>query len=257
MKRVMKIADKGAGGDAERESSPAEKRVEYTQTRCIDVPAETLKKNRVIMGMDNDAATTAYKMLRTQVLQRMKAHNWTSLAITSPGAGEGKTLTAINLAISLAREVNHTVLLVDADLRRPSISRYFGYTPEFGLYDYLVNDVHLPQIMFNPGIERLVILPGVNSVPNSSELLSAPKMVRLAEELKTRYPERLVLFDMPPLLAADDLLAFSPNIDAALLVMQEGKTKKEELRHAMDLLQAMNVVGTVLNQTTEASAAYY
>jgi capsular exopolysaccharide synthesis family protein len=255
VKRVVKIAENGA--DAERESSLAEKRVVYTQTRRIDVPAETLKKNRVIVGLDNDAATTSYKMLRTQVLQRMTANGWSSLAVTSPCAGEGKTLTAINLAISLAREVNHTVLLVDADLRRPRISHYFGYTPEFGLYDYLVNDIDLTQIMFNPGIERLVILPGMNSVPGSSELLSAPKMVRLAEELKSRYSERIVLFDMPPLLAADDLLAFSPNIDAALLVVQEGKTKKEELRQAMDLLQTVNVVGTVLNRATEASAAYY
>jgi len=256
VKRVIKIADKGSSGDFEWESTLAEKRIVYTQTRRIDVPAETLKRNRVILGTNNDAVTTAYKMLRTQVLQRKTAHGWTSLAVTSPNTGEGKTLTAINLAISLAREVNHTVLLVDADLRRPRISHYFGHSAEFGLYDYLVNDVELSQIMVNPGIERLVILPGVNSVLSSSELLSAPKMVRLAEELKSRYPERLILFDMPPILVADDLLAFSPNIDAALLVVQEGKTKKEELRHAMDLLQTVNVVGTVLNRTTEASAAY-
>lgn len=257
MKRIMKIADKDAGITEERKSFQDEQRVVYTQTRCIDVSLETFKKNRIITGLDNDVVTTAYKMLRTQILQRMTAHGWTSLAITSPSAGEGKTLTAINLAVSLAREVNHTVLLVDADLRRPRVSHYFGHTPELGLHDYLINSAELPQILFNPGIERLVILPGARSVVGSSELLSAPIMVRLTEELKSRYPERLVLFDMPPILAADDLLAFSPNIDAALLVVQEGKTKKGELRRAMDLLHTVNVVGTVLNQTNEASAAYY
>ena len=257
VKRVMKIADKGAADvGVKRESSPSEQHVEYTQTRCIDVPAETLKNNRVIMGMENDAATTAYKMLRTQVLQRMATNGWTSLAITSPGPGEGKTLTAINLAISLAREVNHTVLLVDTDLRRPRVSQYFGHIPEYGLCDYLINDRQLPEILFNPGIERLVILPGVNSVSSSSELLSAPKMVRLAEELKTRYPERIVLFDMPPLLAADDLLAFSPNFDAVLLVVNEGKTRKDELRRAMEMLQSVNVIGTVLNQLQDVELSY-
>ncbi len=257
MERVIKIAEKGPVFGAPRDAPLSETRVVYTQTRRVDVPAATLNKNRIITGLENDATTTAYKMLRTQVLRRMTAHGWTSLAVTSAGSGDGKTLTAINLAISLAREVNHTVLLVDADLRRPSISRYFGYTPTAGLSDYLLDEIPLSEVLFNPGIERLVILPGGNPIANSSELLSAPKMVRLAEELKTRYPARLVLFDMPPLLAADDLLAFAPNIDAALLVVREGKTHKDELKAAMEMLQVVNVLGTVLNQTADASAGYY
>ena len=256
LKRIMRIADKSQGIGSEPETIKSDRQVVYTHTRSIDIDPEVLQRNRVITGLENDAVTTAYKMLRTQVLHRMTIQGWTSLAITSAGAGEGKTLTSINLAISLAREVNHTVLLVDADLRRPSISRYFGYTPKFGLCDYLLDNIELSETLFNPGIERLVILPGGNPLPNSSELLSAPKMVNLAEELKTRYSERLVLFDVPPLLMADDLLAFSPNVDAALLVVHEGKTRKDELRRSMELLEEMNLVGTVLNNVKQAPPPY-
>ena len=97
----------------------------------------------------------AYRMLRTRVLQTLRENNWTSVAVTGPASGCGKTLTAINLAISLAMEVTHTVLLVDLDLRKPSIHEYFGYQPETGLSDYLLNDTPINQIMFSPNIERL------------------------------------------------------------------------------------------------------
>ena len=230
--------------------------VTYTMTRRIDMPAEALKKKRIVSGVENDATGAAYKLLRTQILQRMKSHGWNTLAVTSTAPGEGKTLTAINLAISIARDLNHTVLLVDADLRRPSISRYFGCSLKFGLYDYLVHEVALPEILFNPGIDRLVVLPGSNSVSNSSELLTSPKMVHLAEEMKGRYAGRIVIFDMPPLLVTDDVLAFAPHLDAALLVLQDGKTRKQGLMRALEMLQVVNVVGTVLNMAQQTSQPY-
>ena len=187
----------------------------------------------------------------------MKDNHWNTLAITSPGTGEGKTLTSVNLAISLAREVNHTVLLVDLDLRRPSVSSCFGYAPEYGLNDYLEYNISLSEILINPEIERLVILPGREATFNSSELLSSPKMVELVDELKTRYPTRIVIFDMPPMLIADDVLVFTPYVDAFLLVIEEGKTKENELLRSVDLLKQSNVIGTVLNKSTEVMSNYY
>src|SRR3990167_7321772 len=97
----------------------------YSQTRTIDVAKDFLREKRVISGLEHDAFTDAYKILRTQVLQRLRESRWNSLAVTSPGENEGKTLTAINLAISLAMEVDCTVLLVDADLRHPRVHQYF------------------------------------------------------------------------------------------------------------------------------------
>ena len=115
--------------------------IHYTQTRVIRVAPEVLRRNRVISGTGDAGVVDAYRMLRTRVLQQMQEHGWKSLAITSPGPSEGKTLTAVNLALSLAMEVNHTVLLVDLDLRRPTVHRLFGYEPESGVADYLFSDM--------------------------------------------------------------------------------------------------------------------
>ena len=219
-----------------QEKAPVEQKIVYTQTRRIEVSPEYLRQQRVISG-EADPVATYYSVLRTHVAQRMRANQWRSLAVTSPAKGAGKSLTAVNLAISLAREVNQTVLLVDLDLKRPRVRSCF--TPEHlpGVSDYLLEDSPLSELLFNPGVERLVVLPGHKSLTHSSEMLSSPKMVHLVEEMKSRYPSRLVIFDMPPVLACDDVLAFSPYFDAALLVAEEGETREEDLKRSIELLK--------------------
>ncbi len=228
---------------------PAE--ITYTQTRKVSLYPGWLRQNRIITGAVIDAYARAYKVLRTQVSQRMRQQGWRTLGVTSPGPREGKTLTAINLAISLALEANQTVLLVDADLRQPSVHAYFGFDVEYGLRDYLLEATPLEQILVNPEIRRLVVLPGGAPLANSSELLSSPVMLRLVQEVKRRYPSRLVVFDLPPVLTADDVLAFSPYLDASLLVVEEGRTLRDEAARAAELLQAANhnLIGTVLNKS--------
>ena len=224
--------------------------VTYTHTRTVDTPKNFLQERRIISGFEQNAFTDAYKILRTQVLQRLREKGWNSLAITSPGINEGKTVTAINLAISLAMEVNYTVLLVDADLRHPSVHTYFGLGTEYGLSDYLTADKPLSELLIHPAeVPRFVVLPGGGPLANSSEMLSSPKMMRLVEELKTRYPSRIVLFDLPPLLSTADALAFSPYVDAALLVIEEGKTQAQDVKYAIGLLQGTTLIGTVLNKS--------
>jgi capsular exopolysaccharide synthesis family protein len=224
--------------------------VVYTHTRTVKVSESHLQAKRVISGSERNAYTEAYKILRTQIQQRLRERGWNSLAITSAGINEGKTLTAINLAISLAMEVNHTVLLVDADLRHPSVHKYFGFETKLGLSDYLTTDVPLSELLVHPeNIPRFVILPGGTPLSNSSEMLNSPKLVRLVEELKTRYPSRIILFDLPPLLSAADTLAFSPYVDAALLVIEDGKTQAQDLKDATGLLQGTTLIGSVLNKS--------
>lgn len=224
--------------------------IAYTRTRTVAMAEDLLRERRIISGLEHNAFTDAYRILRTQVLQRLKEKGWNCLAVTSPGFHEGKTLTSINLAISLAMEVDHTVLLVDADLRYPRIQNYFDLDAEKGLSEYLQDNIPLDELLVHPAnIPRFVILPAGKSLINSSEMLNSPKMVRLVEELKTRYPSRIVLFDLPPLLSAADALAFSPYVDAALLVIEEGKTQAEDLKRAMGLLEGTNVIGTVLNKS--------
>ena len=240
----------GGAGTAPAARSEAEPIV-YTQTRTVDVASRLLREKRIITEFEPGLFTDAYKILGTQVLQRLREKGWNSLAITSPGENEGKTLTAINLAISLSMEVEHTVLLVDADLRHPRVHEYFGMRPTSGLSDYLTADAPLEQMLLHPGIGGFVILPGGKPLRNSSEMLGASKMAQLVQELKTRYPERIVLFDLPPLLSVADALAFSPYVDAALLVVEEGKTSRDDVVRAAELLSGTNLLGTVLNKSGE------
>lgn len=237
------------------EQAPAEEKIAYSRTRILDVPHEHLRRNRVIAGPD-DPIAAYYGVLRTHVLQRMRANNWRSLAVSSPAQGAGKTLTSVNLAVSIARDVNHTVLLVDLDLRRPRLHTYFSQEALPGICDYLLDDTPLHDVMFNPGIERLVVVPGHESLTHSSETLSSPKMVNLVEDLKSRYPSRIIIFDMPPILACDDVLAFSPYFDAALLVVEEGETTREELKRSIALLEKTELLGTVLNKSRESQRGY-
>ncbi|MFK8031951.1 MAG: exopolysaccharide biosynthesis protein, partial [Gammaproteobacteria bacterium] len=119
----------------------------YSETHVVDVDEDVLDRMRVLGGRSAEMAADSYRMLRTRVIQRMRDNGWNSLMVVSAGPGEGKSLTAVNLAISLAREVTHTVLLVDLDLRRPSVHEFFGYEPPHGIIDYLRNDVPLPDIL--------------------------------------------------------------------------------------------------------------
>ena len=244
-----------AGTDRAAPPLAAGSRIAYTQTKTVRLLSERLRAERIIAGSGRGAVADAYKVLRTQVLQRMRANQWNTLVITSPTEGNGKTLTAINLAISLARNVDNTVLLVDLDLLQPGLYRYLAGAPVPGLSDYLMGRNGLSDVLIHPGIERLVILPGNEPFAHSSEILSSPAFVQLVEELKTRYPDRLVLFDMPPMLACDDVLAFSPYVDAVMLVVEEGKTTKDELRRCYELLEHTNILGTVLNKADVTGSA--
>lgn len=221
----------------------------------VNLNPRALRNNRVVKDEDVPASS-AYKMLRTRVLQRMRRNGWTTLAVTGTCPDEGKTLTAINLSISMARDLSTSVILVDLDLRKPSISRYLGISPRHGISDYLQGAVELERTLLNPGIERLGLLLNERSFSDSSELLTSPQMHSLVAQLR-QGEGRIVVFDLPPLLVTDDMLAFSPFIDAILLVLSQGTTKQADLLTAKELLQDVNIVGTVLNRSSENVAPYY
>lgn len=220
----------------------------YTCTRTVAVDPEHLENQRVIAPAAGGAACAAYRMLRTQVLQRMKAQQWRTLAVFSPSAGEGRTTTAVNLAIQIASDLDHTVLLVDLDLRRPCVAATFGFAPERGIDDVLTGQAEIRDCMYHPdGFERLVILPARQAVPNSSEILAGQRCRELVAELRSRYEERIVIFDLPPVLATDDALAFAAHVECGLMVAAEGHTRREKLVRAMELLHRTPIVGTTLN----------
>jgi protein-tyrosine kinase len=231
--------------------------IAYTATHTVDAPRAALKEKRIVSGFDPCGFTEAFKILSTQVSQTLREHHWRSVAVTSPGVGEGKTLVAINLAISLAMEFHQTSLLVDADLRQPSVRDCFGLGPGPGLSDYLTTDTPLEQLLIHPGIGSFVLLPGGTPQLHSSEILGSRKMIQLVQELKDRYSSRIVVFDLPPLLAAADVLAFAPHVEAALLVVEEGKTKIDDVCRAAELLSSTHLIGTVLNRSDMPIVSVY
>jgi protein-tyrosine kinase len=227
--------------------------VVYDQTQEITLDEQVLRENRILTSLEPSAFSDAYNLLRTQVLLRFKENNWNVLAVTSPGSGEGKTLTAINLAISIAREVDYTVLLVDANLRHPWMLEHFGLEGNKGLSDYLLHGTPIAEMLIRPSrVDHLVVLPGGEPLSNSAEMLNSPKMAQLVADMKSRYHSRVIIFDLPPVLTSADALAFSPYVDAALLVVEEGLTKKQDLERAVELLNSTKIVGTVLNKAEPA-----
>lgn len=226
-------------------------------TRVEAVADSVLRDHRVIAGFTRDPRADLFRMLRAQILQQLTPDGDTTLGICSVNPQEGKTLIAANLAVSLAMDANHTVLLVDLDLRRPNIAEIFGLSEETGISDYLFDSAPLSDCLVNPGIDRLVLLPAGRPLNNSSEALTSPQMVSLAHELKARYPDRIVIYDLPPLLSTDDALVFLPQVDATLLVVCEGVTSSGDVQRAIGLLDGHKLLGTVLNRSSSANHRPY
>jgi protein-tyrosine kinase len=235
---------------SDRQDQAAEvQSIKYTRTQSVIGEADLHRENRILSAMEHGSYVDAFKILSTQVMQRMEEHQWTSIAITSVGEDEGKTTTAINLGMSIAKEIEYTVLLVDANLRNPNIHNYFGITPEIGLSDYLQGDVDLADLLVRPAdMDHFVLLPGGDPIMNSTEMLGSPKMCTLVNELRDRYPKRIVIFDLPPVLNTADALSFVPCIDCALIVVEDDITKEADLKQTVELLSVTNIIGTVLNK---------
>ena len=259
IRKAMDLArqQRDRGFDAETSGRlPAE--IVYTTTRIFRPEANALEAKRVINPSNNDAAAAAFRMLRTQVVQRMDENGWRSLAILSPGTHDGKTTTAINLAINLANDRRHTVLLVDCDLRRPTIGARLGINPELGIDDLLQGDASVEQCLYHPeGFDRLVILPARAPLAGASEALSGPRGRELVADLMSRYPERIIVFDLPPVLGTDDALAFLPLLECGLVVVAERATRRDDLMRCMELLRKTPVLGTVLNKASDIDSGYF
>ncbi|MBK1644853.1 hypothetical protein CKO25_09365 [Thiocapsa imhoffii] len=231
--------------------------IEIPKIQIRETTLEFLEAHRVLTDRSNHQATTAYKLLRTQVVQQMKAKGWKTLVVTSPNQGNGKTVTAINLAINIARQAHQDVLLIDLDLRHPSIHRYLCEQESPGLSDYIAHSTDLSEILFTPGIEGLTVLPGREAFPHSSETLLLNKTITLIDDLQQAFSAGLIILDMPPVLSVDDVVAFSSHWDAVLLVVEEGITTETEVRKCLDLLKSKPLLGTVMNKSYETVPENY
>jgi Mrp family chromosome partitioning ATPase len=239
---------------AEAGSSPPE----LHRTPSLNVNPVVLERERILPQGAGGVHGGAYKLLRTQALRRLDQLGANTLAVVSPSAADGKTLTTINLAIAIAATSGRTALVVDFDLRNPSLHRRFGFEPTVGVEECLGQRRPLHEALVKiAGYERLTLLPARSRVEQSSELLTASRVGELVTEMRTRYTNRVILFDLPPVLLADDVLAFSQHIQAALLVVGERHTKREDVTRSLELLRDTPIIGTVLNQSRTADMRYY
>jgi protein-tyrosine kinase len=180
------------------------------------------------------------------------------ILITSSVPGEGKTFTAINLALSIANERDKKVLLIDADVARPSISKTLGIQSSPGLIEYLEGqDVEFSDIVLKTNMPGLRIIPAGKQHKHSTELLSSNRMVVLAQQLSNRYPDRIVIFDSPPLLAATQGQVLAGLVGQVVLVIEAETTPQSMVMESVNKLTSCDVVLTVLNKSKSSSDASY
>ncbi len=210
-----------------------------------------LKITNLMLATARDEKTAVveeYNKLRSSIIALTKGEKFlNTVMVTSTLTDEGKSMTALNLAISLAKEHNHTVLLVDADLRRPSVHKYLDINPEVGLVHCLRDNLPIEKALIKTGVGNLVVLPAGEAVKDPVDMLSSNRMKEIVNELKQRYPERYVIFDTPPALPFADAGVLAGIVDAILFVVREGKAKSEDVVKTLEDLKGHNLLGIVYN----------
>jgi protein-tyrosine kinase len=229
----------------------------YSVSREVRLDPAVLEKNRVVAYNTASPEIEAYRVLRTRIRHRTKGTGGTTVMVTSALSGEGKTVTAVNLALTFAKAYMQTALLVDADLRRQQVHQVLGFESDRGLGDYLRDGCDVSELIVWPGVEKLTVISGGKRIEESSELLGSPRMRTLVQGMKSRYPDRYVIFDAPPVLAGADAISLAPLVDYILLVVQAEKSSMADVRKALGMLPKEKILGLVLNRQADADATKY
>lgn len=238
-----------------RSQSQAEAGIETVALR-----AAHLEAMRIVAHDNFDLRARAFDMLRTQVLRSMDEGAWQILAITSPTAACGKTVTACNLALSIARLAERPVLLVDLDLRRPKVAEYLGIRRNGGVLSVLQGKQNLANALVNVeiGKAQLLVLPG-EQTSDSAEWMASQTMSTLLQTLRREFRSRLIILDLPPVLAGDDVISLQPQLQSILMVAAAGSSTVADLKACSKHLRSTPIVRVVVNKTTEPepTAAYH
>ena len=215
----------------------------------------------LVMANDQDSpAAEQYRKLKSLIVKLSQMGDFgKALMVTSSIANEGKTITSLNLAITLAQEFDHTVLLVEADVRKPTVLKYLGMSAQKGLTDCVVDGLDVSDVLVKTGIGGLTILPAGRRVDNPVELFSSNRMKELFAEIMTRYSDRYVIVDTTPLLPFAEPQYLANMIDSVLLVVREGVTTPDKLKRTLEMLKNNNLLGVVSNGVTRVSSmqGYY
>lgn len=257
-RRVAEAALGSANRVRTSHAPPIDPALRLPRTAMTIDPVEC-RDRRVLVSAETDderVYVAAYRMLRTRLLHRARTNNWTTIAVTSAGPNDGKTLTVINLALSMAREKTREVIVLDMDMRNPSVCRALGVQPQHELRTYLEHGSGFDDLFFSVGSENLMIAGCTSPTELASELLAGARFDDLINAVKRGTADPIVLLDLPPVLVTDDALVVAPKIDAFLVVASEGVTDRLELAKALNLLSEFPLAGVVLNRAAETSPDY-
>jgi exopolysaccharide/PEP-CTERM locus tyrosine autokinase len=227
------------------------KKVDLDLNRMRDLGMVTAAGGRTLLVED-------FRIIKRPLIKRAFAERTEGappgnlIMITSSLPGEGKTYCAINLAMSIAMELDHTVLLIDADVARPSILRTLGLPAQRGLMDILLDDkLELADVMLRTNVDTLSILPAGTSTPRATELLASQTMTNFLHEIANRYPDRIVIFDSPPLLLTSEAHVLATHMGQIALVVESETTTQHAVKEALRQLEGCSNVNILYNKTRE------
>jgi protein-tyrosine kinase len=224
----------------------------------LPIDRARLRARKVVFPDDASAAARAYRMLRAQVLHRVRSNGLGAIGIVSSASGEGKTLTAVNLALSLAADPNQSVTLIDLDLRRPSVAATLGLTPPLGLDAWLTGEHPAASVLYGlEGCERLSVVPTVAPLAAASEALAGSRTRDLMDTLRSMEGRRVLIADLPPALLSDHVLTVSSLLDGFVLVVTEGQTRRDDIERVFELLGRERIIGTLLNRSSDSEQRAY
>jgi protein-tyrosine kinase len=227
-------------------------RLEINEQLCV--------ANRILIGSGNDRysiASDAYRIIRTRLLLRLDSRGWNSIAVTSAGPAEGKSVTVLNLGLALASEKKRNVVLLDLDLRNPSLCQYLGARPRAAIGDFLVGNGRVEDLFSTFGNDSLVLAGGDSTHENSAELLGSQRLDELLAYIRNLDPNALIIADLPPILSVADAMVVAPKLSATVLVVAEGVTRRDGFARSLEVLGKSPMAGVVLNKSLEAVQHYY
>jgi protein-tyrosine kinase len=224
----------------------------------VELDFAHLQSQRIVAYDGKDLRARSFDMLRTELLRSMDVKGWRTLAVTSPTPSCGKTLTAVNLALSMARQPERQVLLADLDLRQPKVADYLGLKRREGVLGIVEGRIEMDGaiICARAGNSSLEVLPTAPT-SNSSDLVSSSAMRMLLQDVTGHEQSRIVIFDLPPLLTGHDAISILPQVDCVLLVAAVGTSTVSEIEECNKYLQATDVVRFVLNKAPDAATTRY
>jgi len=250
---MLRVLDESASTDIQAAKIGVLGRLQFSPEAC--------ERNRILYTEEQLANETrgaaAYRMLRGQILQQVRAKNWSCIGIASPGPGEGKTVTTINLALAIARERQRTVYLLDLDMRNPSVMEYLGVLSAASLARYFSEALAVDDVLYETDIERLIVAGATEPIRDASELLATSRLDELLRAIRRRSPDALIMIDLPPVVSTDEALVVAPRVDALYIVAGEGRTRRDALQRSMEMLSDSPVAGLILNRASEGIGGSY